>query len=149
MPDYKLGKIYMIYSIENPEDRYYGSTTQPLSKRFFQHTKAFLSSALLFEKYGVDGCKIELIEDFPCETKEQLTAREGYYIRSNKCVNIRILGRTLKEYQEQNKEKISERAKRWRELIIECECGQKIRQVSYTKHKCSKMHFEKLKNKLI
>jgi hypothetical protein len=137
MPDYKLGKIYMIYSIENPEDRYYGSTTQPLSKRFYGHTKENTStSKLLFEKYGVDGCKIELVEDFPCETKEQLCAREGHYIRTNICVNKKISGRTSKETRQE-------------QPMVECECGTILKKYNFTVHKHTKMHFKKLKNKSI
>lgn len=158
MSNYKLGKIYMIYSIKNPEDRYYGSTTQSLAKRFYQHTKDLkksLSSALLFEKYGIDGCKIELVEDFPCENKNQLRAREGYYIRLNDCVNKNIAGRSWKEYQddyrEKNKEKILETTKRCREkqLIVVCDCGTTMKQYNFTVHQHTAMHFKKLKNKLI
>ena len=49
---------------------------------------------------------IELLEDFKCENKKQLTNREGYFIREFKPVlNDRIEGRTKKQYQEDNKDK--------------------------------------------
>ena len=74
---------------------------------------------VIFDEYGVDNCKIELIEEFPCENKAQLLKREGFHIQSTDCVNKRVEGRTRKEYREirkddrkvylaNNKEKIAE-----------------------------------------
>lgn len=118
MPNYQLGQIYMVYAIENPEDRYYGSTIQPLYKRFFAHKtehyrkidgkqKRGCSSSQLFEKYGEEGLKIELVEKFPCNSKEELEARESHYIRTNICVNKNIARRTMAEYNHDNREKIN------------------------------------------
>ena len=33
----------------------------------------------LFEKYGVENCKIILIEKYPCNDKDDLVAREEYW----------------------------------------------------------------------
>jgi hypothetical protein len=49
---------------------------------------------------------IVLLEDYPCETKDQLLARERYYIENNICVNKIITTRTPKEYREKNKDKL-------------------------------------------
>ena len=38
------------------------------------------------EEYGLDNCKIELIEKFPCSNIEELRRREGYYIKEFDCV---------------------------------------------------------------
>ena len=59
---------------------------------------------LLFDEYGMENCKIELLEDYPCENKEQLLKREGYYIQNNDCVNRCVAGRTINEWKEDNKE---------------------------------------------
>jgi hypothetical protein len=41
----------------------------------------------IFEEFGIDNCKIELVELFPCDSKEELLSHEGYYIRNNRsCV---------------------------------------------------------------
>ena len=51
---------------------------------------------------------IELIEDCPCETLEQLRKREGHYIRKMGTLNCLIAGRTGKEWEQDNKDKRKE-----------------------------------------
>jgi hypothetical protein len=88
MPDYKNGKIYKLWSPQG-DDIYIGSTTQPLYARLSAHKRRVkCSSKILFEKY--DDVRIELIECVPCDNKEQLTKKEGEYIRNNNCVNRAI-----------------------------------------------------------
>ena len=41
----------------------------------------------MFEEFGLDNCKIELIENFPCNNREELHAREGYHIQQTECIN--------------------------------------------------------------
>ena len=93
--DYKNGKIYKIVS-DNANKIYIGSTTQKLCKRIgehrsnykhFQEGKTNFVTSLEIIKLG-NYC-IVLIENFPCDNKEQLHARERYYIELNKniCVN--------------------------------------------------------------
>ena len=115
--DYKNGKIYKITDIEYTK-MYIGSTTQPLYKRLSKHkcdykrwksgkdTKTM--SFDLFDEFGIENCKIELIEEFSCENKEQLRKKEGEHIKNNQCVNKLIAGRTHKEYQQDNKQAILE-----------------------------------------
>ena len=66
------------------------------------------TSFQLFDKYGVDNCKIILIENVCAKSKDELIARETYYIRNMKCVNCRIEDRTEQEYYQDNIEKIKE-----------------------------------------
>ena len=112
MPDYKQGKIYKLWSPQG-EEIYIGSTTQSLAKRKSGHKEMNCCSKLLFEKY--DDVRIELIEQYPCENKMELNRREGEHIRNNNCINRYIAGRTIKEYREDNKEKIKEYEKEWYE----------------------------------
>ena len=72
-----------------------------------EHTKT--RSFVLFEEYGIDNCKIELIENCPCSTKEDLHRREGVFIKQTECVNKIVAGRTVEEYRKQNAEKVKER----------------------------------------
>ena len=118
MVNYENGKIYKIES--NIGDMvYYGSTTKSyLSQRMDTHRghyKAWLKGKGghnraydLFEAYGIENCQIVLIESCPCESKDELTAREAHYIKTKDCVNKNIPGRTIKEYYEANKEKFKE-----------------------------------------
>ena len=38
-------------------------------------------SVALFDLYGVENCKVELVEKLICETKEELLKREREYIQ--------------------------------------------------------------------
>jgi len=111
MLDYKKGKIYKIVNNENNKV-YYGSTTQPLHKRMYEHRKKH--NNCMSKNLGVDlkDCQIILVEKIECECKYELEKRERFYIENNKCVNKRIPTRTMKEWREANKEKIAERKKK-------------------------------------
>ena len=116
MPNYQNGKIYMIWC---EDDKYYGSTTETLSRRMSGHRTHYktkynnCSSFIIFEKYGIENCKIELVELVPCNSLEELRAREGYYIRNNECINNRIANRTRSEYRNDNKEQTLEKQKQY------------------------------------
>jgi len=114
MPDYQKGKIYKLWCPDN-DLVYIGSTTQPLHIRLGGHKKRGnnCNSKLLFE--ASNNVKIELIEEFVCNNKMELNKREGEHIRANNCVNKIIVGRTNKEYYEDNKEYLKEKKKEWRE----------------------------------
>ena len=115
-------KIYRITDIGYTKC-YIGSTTEELSQRMARHRtkyKKFLRddkeghtrSYDLFNEYGIENCKIELIEYFKCDTLAELRKKEGEHIKNTECVNKRVAGRTKKEYnkeyREQNKDKIKE-----------------------------------------
>lgn len=120
MPDYQNGKIYKLESSQT-DKVYIGSTCQLLCKRFWDHkadyksynTKGtrFISS---FEILKFDDVDIYLIEAFPCNSKEELHSREGYWIKQLDCVNMKIAGRNMKQYCIDNKDVISEKGKKWR-----------------------------------
>jgi GIY-YIG catalytic domain len=94
MPDYSQGKIYKIIS-EKINEIYIGSTTMKyLSKRLATHLyqvkfpeKYRMENVNKILKYG--DSKIILLEEFPCNTKDELFAREQYWIDKNKnlCIN--------------------------------------------------------------
>jgi hypothetical protein len=116
--NYKNGKIYKIEPVNGEEGEIYiGSTTkQYLSQRMTAHRanynrwkngKCYKVMAFdLFDKFGLDNCKIILLESCPCESKDQLHARESHHIRTLNCINKMVPGRTDKEYYHDNKEKI-------------------------------------------
>ena len=80
---YKNGKIYKIIDLANTE-QYFGSTIQALCSRMALHRSDYkkklnggitrCSSFILFDKYTPHGCKIELVEDFPCSSKSSLNS---------------------------------------------------------------------------
>lgn len=103
MTDKKTVKIYKIYpNVENPDDGdvYFGSTTKKYShSRLAQHryiynlTKSIDTNlfncrvSLLFDKYGIEKCILEVIEEFDFINKELQYEREAFYIKNFKCVN--------------------------------------------------------------
>ena len=130
--DYQLAKIYKIIPLnqDDESDIYIGSTCKPsLLQRMTGHIRHFkswkngkynnVSSFKLFDKYGIENLNIYLIEEFPCDCKDQLRQREGYYIKNNPCVNQRIAGRTKKEYYINNIDHIKE----YKGHKLYCICG--------------------------
>lgn len=105
---YANGKIYCLRSHQT-DDIYIGSTIQPLYKRLYEH-----KSKKLHILSNYDDMYIELIEEYPCNNRMELTRKEGEHIRANDCVNKIIAGRTLKEYYIDNKDKIKQQEKKYR-----------------------------------
>jgi len=113
MSNYNNGKIYAIRSHQT-ENIYIGSTIQPLSKRLIQHKSSLKSkNPSSKEILQYPDAYIELIELFPCNTKEELNKKEGEHIRSNNCVNKLISGRTRHQYKLEHKIQISEKMKEY------------------------------------
>jgi len=114
MPDYQKAKIYKIVDL-NEEMVYIGSTSQTLCRRMSDHKKDYkirkdkFTVHNIFDKYGIENCKILLIENYPCESRTELEKREGEIIKSLVCVNKIIAGRTPKERYEDNKDEILKR----------------------------------------
>jgi hypothetical protein len=118
MPDYQQGKIYKLWS-PSKNLVYYGSTVQTLSQRLGGHIrdnnrrgKYFCSSSKIIE---CGDYKIELVEAYPCNNKQQLFKKEGEYIKNNECINKCVAGRTSKEYKQDNPDKILEYRKKYSE----------------------------------
>jgi len=140
--DYKLGKIYKIVNDLNDEI-YIGSTVNTLSKRMANHRANSVKYPniklykFVKDNGGWDHFKIILIEDYPCERKEQLLQREQYYkkiatLNNNNCYgfdwerekrrhkkyresNKDKLKVIMKEYYESNKDKIKDKKKEYYE----------------------------------
>lgn len=89
MPNYSKGRIYRIVSPSHPDEVYYGSTTQTLGVRICGHRKAYHKGESCSSKsiiaYG--DAIIILVEMFPCQSVEELRARESWYILNHPCVN--------------------------------------------------------------
>ena len=124
---YTDAKIYKI--VDNGYNKcYFGSTVQSLNMRISGHRKKYIqyiggkynhvSVFTIFDEFGTKNCKIELVKNFSCNTREELLKREGYYISNNTCVNRHIAGRTTQEssrkYRSKNKEAIQESSKEYR-----------------------------------
>lgn len=115
--NYKNGKIYKIES-HLGDKVYIGSTTKKyLSQRFSQHRSGYsrwksgdkishLTAFDMFDEYGLEHCDIVLVENFSCNSKDELHAREAYHIKLMNCVNKNIPCRSVKEWREIHKDSI-------------------------------------------
>ena len=117
---YTNGKIYRIWNMMN--DRFYvGSTIQPLHKRMIGHRcdagKQQCSKVKLYadmNTLGYEHFKIELIEYYPCNSRDELIRREGEIIRELKPeLNMQIAGRTSKEWFMENKDILKEKQREY------------------------------------
>jgi hypothetical protein len=123
MPNFKNGKIYKISDV-NEEEVYIGSTSKSLCVRMANHkgnfklyqkgkhgkTKVFE----MFEKYGVENCKISLLQRYPCKSREELNKKEGEYIKQfPNCVNKNIAGRKREDWVLENQDKLKQIRKEW------------------------------------
>ena len=156
---YQNGKIYKISSLECDGPCYIGATcTKYLSTRLRKHkenfktwqnkgcTGKYLSSFELIKQGEVE---ITLIEEFPCESWDQLRARERYYINCTDCVNKNRDGKGLHEsiseykkrswqnYYKNNQDLCKERNANRKKVICNI-CFQKMRYDSLKKHKSKK-----------
>ena len=182
MTKYTNGKIYKIQDL-NGDMCYIGSTTRPmLSERMSGHRSAYkrwkaekpttrITVFEIFDTYGVENCRIILLELYPCNTKDELLSREAHFIRAEQCVNKVIPDRTQKEYKDthkmeshiqkqkyyiKNKEKIAIHKKQYlsdnleainerRKAVIECICGGHYVRSNKSLHYVSKKHLTNLK----
>lgn len=145
MPNYQEGKIY---KITGGGLTYIGSTTlKTLAKRLAGHKADIKRGKKVSSRLVLchDDCDIVLLENFPCNNKDELHARERYWIDQYDCVNkVKMPYRTnedkleydrkhyygnlvqKREYYEKNKEKMKayrdgkkeqtkEYMKKWRE----------------------------------
>ena len=119
------GKIYRV--CDNGYNQfYYGSTIQSLPMRLGKHRSLYklykdgkynkrVSVYDIFDKFGMENCKIELVEACSFENKSEMQKREGYWIQNEACVNKHIPARTIKDYYQDKREQILEQCKTYRE----------------------------------
>jgi len=182
MPNYKDGKVYRLDCLTTNKV-YIGSTCyKNLSQRLSDHVSKFKrwknglkkNTITSFQIIEQGNYKISLIELFPCDSKDELTARESHYIRTIDCINKVIPDRTIEEYRpqyyEKNKEIIKERSKKYREehqdklkeyfkiytqehadkikkrrsITFKCSCGSIIQIDEKSRHERSQKHQSKI-----
>ena len=135
-------KIYKI--VDKTNDKIYiGSTCRTLKARLASHKsdykrylKGLIRNVKSFDIIKNDNYEIELLENCEVRTKEELFAKERYYIENNNCLNKYIPGRTQKEYTKAhyitNKEKLNQK--------FDCQCGGKYTHCHKSQHIKSVKH---------
>ena len=158
--NYDRGKIYKI--VCNVTGKIYvGSTTEPsLARRLAGHKtsynfylkgkRGYVSS---FEILKNENYFIELICNASCNSRDELSAIEGTYIRELKCINKNIAGRTKKEYYTDNLDTLkkyrSDNAEKIKQYKIENEVKNKLYDKQYRKeHADTIKEQKKITNKM-
>ena len=151
MVNYENSKIYKIVDNTNGSI-YIGSTTEStLARRLSLHkahynqyikgNRNFITSFNIIKNGNYDIILLEKCIDI--KSKDELHARERYFIENNDCVNKFIPGRSNKEYYETNKEAITikqkEYYKEWYDLN-----KTKVIEINKEKHK---QYYEQNKDK--
>ena len=150
MNRYEKGKIYKIVDI-GYNKMYIGSTCDDLKKRFERHRSKYKKefsqgkgdntrAYWLFQEFGVENCKIELIENYPCNSRAELEKREGEIQKQNDCINKKIAGRTVQEHYRDENEYICFQQKIYRELHPEKRQEEGRRRYAKIKHILSEKH---------
>jgi len=154
MPDYSKGKIYKIVVDTDEEYKpYVGSTCQELSQRMAEHRGSYkrwknckqtkCNCFNLFDLFGVDKCKIILLEEYFCENNNQLRAKEREWFEKipncNQVIPLRTytekIDKSKEYYIEYYKKNIEENSKK-----ITCNCGSIIRKDEKTRHEKTQKH---------
>jgi hypothetical protein len=116
MPNYQLGKIYSIRS-HMTEMIYIGSTCNTLSRRMANHKDTMKrwksgvgAKTTSYDILEYGDAYIELIEEYPCNSKILLEKREGEIMRATEnTVNRITVGRTKAEYYIDNADKLKQK----------------------------------------
>ena len=153
MTNYQNAKIYVIEDYTT-DMVYIGSTCKTLEQRLKQHEgnfKAFQAgksnNVTVFKILENDDYEIELVENYPCATKQDLNIREGQIIKEYKnkkwnVVNRNIAGQTNKQscaqYRQNNKQKLNEKHI--------CQCGGKFTTCGKAQHGKTKKHCSFINN---
>lgn len=173
MPKYENGVIYKLVN-GSTEDVYYGSSCNNLNCRKSQHKHVYkkylvgehhyCSSFDLFDP-DINDVEIEVVENYPCDTKQQLLHRERYYIENFPCVNRQVPIRTKTEqvaidkvryrnFYQANRDKMIAKVSAWRasnpdkvkayteksNAKVTCECGATMAKRCLKRHKQSETH---------
>jgi hypothetical protein len=124
MVNYENSKIYKIVDNTNG-NIYIGSTTEPtLARRLQKHkshynqyingNRNFITSFNIIQNGDYDIILVEKCNNIT--SKDELHARERYFIENNNCVNKIIPGRSIQQYKLANKDKIVEYHKEYKKL---------------------------------
>jgi hypothetical protein len=160
--DYSKSVVYKICCKDiDIKDCYVGSTTC-LRVRRSDHKSACnnqkgkeynkLAYQFIRDNGGWDNWQVVMVEEYPeCKSGEELLKYEREHMEMLRAtLNKVVIGRTQKEYQEDNKEKISVKNKEYREKHkeeinskkrekVECEfCGSQSSRIHIRRHQKSK-----------
>lgn len=143
MPDYTKGKIYKLQCA----DGYYyiGSTCDTLRGRMWDHKDASETGTTRvyqhINRIGWDKVTMILVEDYPCETKDQLRQREDVHIQMNRsqlCLNTDRAYVTERERLDMRNQ--SQQIRRQKAEKVICLCGGIFHPDKIRRHEATAKH---------
>ena len=112
------GRVYKIIS-DHTHEIYIGSTTRPLNLRFTRHKRDLKSSNRITTRSEIckhQDARIELLHEGFFNNRTELHKMERYYITNAKdCGNQVIPARTRKERDCDNRQRIAEYSKQYKQ----------------------------------
>lgn len=145
---YQRGKIYKIIS-PYTDCIYIGSTTEKtLACRMREHRSDYrrwkagtFPYVTSFDMIETGDASIILIEAFPCNSKDELRAREQHHIDLNAglCINKQKAFQTTEERRNYKNHYQNEHR-----VHCDCACGSKYLLIHETRHKNTKKHQDRL-----
>ena len=160
MPSFTDSKIYKL-SFGVSDHFYIGSTTQDLSKRLSKHRTRYINHKTdLFNVImdsNLEDWKIELIENYSCDNKNELRKREQYFIdllkptmntvkayKNDVCLKsltndfdterkkrVLTLSQRKKDYEQVKKLEKAKYKEEYESKFIICGCGKKIYNIPF------------------
>lgn len=151
MVNYQNGKVYrLVCNVTGLQ--YVGSTTEPLSKRKAGHIGQFKywmkggSHCHFYTSFKViqgGNVDIVLLENAPCNNKEELLRAERKWIEQLDCVNRTIPTRSYTEWVKDNADKVRENSKQYR-----MDNTESIREYQRTYKDANRQHINEYKKRL-
>ena len=143
MNKYEQGKIYKIVNDFNT-DIYVGSTCVTLVRRMYKHRDHMTERPqyplyVLMNAYGKKHFRIELIENFPCKSQNELHKRERYWmeqLQSNLNKNKPLTPEERENYNQKYKQ--TEKYKAWRKAYDQTSRGKAGRSRQHNNEKIRK-----------
>ncbi len=164
MNKYNTSIIYTIKCLDNNiKDFYIGSTTNFKQRKNKHYSNCYNENNKEFNKKlykfirnngGWDNFTMHKMMEINCDDKKELYKIEGQMIKYYKpSLNKKIEGRTLKQYRQDNKDKIKEYREKNKDKLkekasekVKCECGCMIRRSDIAKHRKTKKHINIINN---
>ena len=149
--NYGEGKIYKL-TATGTTDCYIGSTRSNLATRLYHHNWSAANpdktpptaACKLYE--GGRTVAIELVEAYPCTTKQELETRERHWLELNPTAVNRNTpgGLGWKEARARRQEEHDAYMAAYRSIEYACECGAMIKRAEEARHERSKKHLDNL-----
>ena len=150
---YENGKIYRLINSTTGES-YIGSTTEKLSIRYSKHKylyKKYVENNKKFKPglyttavrlFNDGDSKIELVEEYACESRRELLERERYWIEWYKNYRGGVVNKSMpfSTRQDTNKRYYDSIKSTMREQVYCQHCDKSIKRYSLRNHKNSKKH---------